>query len=365
MGIANLNKFLRKNCPQIFQEVHISNFAFQQVAIDTSLYMCKFKAICGDTWLTQFIKLVSSLRRNEIHCVFIYDSSAPADKDAERAERSAQKEKLEERVAILEDALEHYHLTNEVLPVLVELNKKKSTRLLGSRTGLDMKVIEEDIQKMKKQILHITPEEYALTKQLFDILKVPYYQAPMEAETMCSDLCRRGIVNAVLSEDTDVLAYGAPTFLSKIDTNRDTCIQIDYNEMLEALELSAESFLDLCIMCGTDYNKNIPKVGPENAYKHIKKHDNIDAIAQNTNLDTSILRHVRVRELFTDYEKPDVKVDYCGAPDFKKLEDFVKKQNVQINIEKLRKDFVREIIIQSDSDEEILMSDQEEKEEEE
>ena len=71
MGIANLNTFLRKHCPDVFKEIHISEYAYKKLAIDTSLFLCKFKAICGDRWLTAFVNLVSCLRRNEIHCDFL------------------------------------------------------------------------------------------------------------------------------------------------------------------------------------------------------------------------------------------------------------------------------------------------------
>ena len=72
MGINNLNVLLRKHCPEIYEEIHISEYAYKKVAIDISLFLCKYKAICGDKWVTAFINLVSCLRRNEIHCVFIW-----------------------------------------------------------------------------------------------------------------------------------------------------------------------------------------------------------------------------------------------------------------------------------------------------
>jgi len=84
MGIKNLNNLLRKKCPHVFVETHLSEYAFKKLAIDVSLFMCKFKAICGDRWLTSFVNLVQCHRRNEIHCVFIYDNGAPDEKSAER-----------------------------------------------------------------------------------------------------------------------------------------------------------------------------------------------------------------------------------------------------------------------------------------
>ena len=84
MGIKSLNKFLRKNCINIFEEIHISEYAYKKVAIDISLYLYKFKRSCGDTWLSVFLNLICCLRKNEIHCVFIYDNGAPPEKDLEK-----------------------------------------------------------------------------------------------------------------------------------------------------------------------------------------------------------------------------------------------------------------------------------------
>jgi 5'-3' exonuclease len=118
--------------------------------------------------------------------------------------------------------------------------------------------------------------------------------------------------------------------------------------MLESLELTSEEFLDLCIMCGTDYNKNIFRVGPEKAYKYIKQFSTIENISKNTTLDTSILKHVRGRELFRDYEQKNIKIPYCGEPDFNKLEEFIIKNNIRCSIEGLKKSFIRQNIIFQD-----------------
>jgi hypothetical protein len=120
MGIANLNNFLRKHCPHVFKEIHLSEFAFKKLAIDTSLFLCKFKAIYQEKWLSAFVRLVSCLRRNEIHCVFIYDFGSPPEKAEEKAERRRQQEKIKEKVALLQDACEKYESTGTIEPVLQE-----------------------------------------------------------------------------------------------------------------------------------------------------------------------------------------------------------------------------------------------------
>ncbi len=348
----------------IYKEIHISEFAFKKVAIDTSLYMCKFKAIYGEKWINAFLNLVACLRKNEVHCVFIYDSGAPPDKAEERAERAEKREVLQKKVEELERSLEKYHDTKEIDQVLSDFyNKKikkvsptmnksllKKTDSIGGER-IDMDLVEEWIGNTRKQILNITPEDFQLTKDLFIILNVPFYQAPLEAEKFCSDLCRRGVIDAVLSEDTDVLAYGAPIFLSKIDTAKEICVQINYEEVLKELELTKEKFLDLCIMCGCDYNKNMLKVGPETAFKYIKKYGSIEDIGKNTNHDTSVLRFERVRELFTIYEESDVvKVPYCGQPDFNVLIKFINNNKIYVDYKYIQSAFIHNVMVFEEDD---------------
>jgi 5'-3' exonuclease len=353
MGIKSLSQHLRKNHPELFKPVHLSEYAFKKVAIDTSLYMHKYKYIYQDKWLKGFLGLVSCLRKNEIHCVFVYDSSAPIEKEGERAERAKQREKIENDLLNLQSAVNKYINDNELDPILNEFKVIKPVKqsLFGfedtePKEQIDLKAIETKVNRLQSNIISIRPEDFQMTKDLFEILKIPYYNAPMEAETACSDLCKRGLVDAVLSEDTDVLAYGAPTFLTKIDTNSSICYKIDFQEVLEAMKLSADTFLDFCIMCGCDYNKNIPKIGPGNAFKLMSLFGSIEALAEaRKDLDISILNHVRVRELFREYTPIPVDyVPYCGQPDFDVLAEFFESQDIDININNVRKNFTNELV---------------------
>jgi|TARA_B110000259_G_C14025499_1_gene404540 5'-3' exonuclease len=362
MGIkSSFNNFLRNECPQIFEEIHISEYAYKLIAIDISLYLNKYKAIAGDNWKALFLKLISSLRRNQIHCVFIFDGKSPPEKEEERKKRRNERQKIEKNVFDLEQSLEKYHQTQEVEQILLDLSNKKKSRLLSPKKPLfDINWIEDKIKQKRAQLYQIYPEDYDNVKKLFDILKVPYYTAPWEAEKMCAKLNIDGYVDAVLSEDTDLMAYNTPVFLSKIDTSKDTCIRIKKEFLLESLELDEKMFLDLCIMCGTDYNDNIPRIGSKTAYKHIKKFSNIENFAFNTGYEIEILKHLRVRELFCDFEDYNInKIPYCGQPNFIELEKFIKENKIYIDFVKIKNDFTLNILIFEDNQEEdkIIISD--------
>lgn len=179
-------------------------------------------------------------------------------------------------------------------------------------------------------------------------MNVSYYHAPLEAETMCADLCKRGLVCGALSDDTDVLAYGSPVFLTNINIYKDTVVKIEYENMLLGLNLTKEQFLDLCIMCGTDYNKNIPKIGCETSYKYILAYGNIEEVGRQKNLDISILNYKRSRELFTKYETYVFEKDimYNREPDYVKLQEFMFLLNLNVNIDYIKKCYTPKIIFE-------------------
>jgi 5'-3' exonuclease len=340
MGIkSNFNKFLKSYCGEdIYTTVNLSEYAYKKIAIDISLYLHKYKVVCGDDWIKAFINLVICLRKNNIHCVFIYDGKAPDEKDSEHEDRKIAKDKLRSTLKKLEESLELYHSSGELNETLLDLieNRRSPSKKILKRDDIDIEWITEKIEYKRKQIVNISQDDLNLTRELFTLLKIPFYIAPTEAEKMCSKLCIDGVVDAVLTEDTDVIAYASPVFLSKIDTFKGTCQELIHSQILERLELDNNEFLDLCIMCGTDYNKNLPKIGAISAYKKIRVHRNIENIRDVDKLNVDILKHTVVRRLFTDFSDIDVKrIPFCGRPDIMSLNTFFDKYGIDVDVTNL------------------------------
>lgn len=351
MGIkSNFNKFLKDTCPQVFNDIHLSELSFQKVAIDISIYVHKYKAVCGDRWLSSLLNLIVSLRRNELHCIFVFDGKAPPEKVSEQQKRREEKDKMEDKLYILEQALDKYYKTGDVDSCLKDLyNKRRSPSrktLMCKKKGINMNWVINKIEQKRSQLYSISSADFENVRVMLDILNVPYITAPDEAEKLCAKLCIDGDVSAVLSEDSDVIAYGCPLFCTKIDTSKDTCVMIKCDDVLSGLELDYNSFLDFCILCGTDYNSNIPKVGSKTSYKYITKYKTIENIEENEEIDVSILNFVRVRELFSQFADDIYDIPFCGKPDFDKLQEFMRCNNLpQMNFENLKKHFTTNIIV--------------------
>jgi len=135
-----------------------------------------------------------------------------------------------------------------------------------------------------------------------------------------------------------VLAYGCNIFLYNIDTVNNTVMEINFDKVLELMGLSRESFLDLCILCGSDYNSNLKGIGPEKSYQLIQKYSSIDNIAES--LDITSLNHTKVRSLFNDFSsEPNLVFKYTGQPDIEALTSFLSENSLGFNISTVIKSF--------------------------
>jgi 5'-3' exonuclease len=335
MGIKGLRQFLAKKSPELFQEISLSEYAYKHIAIDVSLYMCTYKASLGPNWLEAFVRLVCILRQYEVHPVFIYDTRAPPEKQAERKERASSRERASQRLDVLLRAMETYHNDGIVDETLLEFQKKRGLEIpsLTGRPVLNVNGVQATLDKMNQQLFTITPEDFALTKQLFTHLGIPFIDTHQgEAEKLCADLVKQNRVAAVLTEDTDVLAYGASVWLSKINTSTGKCRRVFYDDVLRVLEYSPEQFLDFCILCGTDYNKNIPGIGPVKAYSLIQIGKQIEELGK-VGIDTTILNYKRVRELFGVFSPREYDIPFCQRVDnWNLVEEFLFRNNVKVDI---------------------------------
>jgi len=137
-------------------------------------------------------------------------------------------------------------------------------------------------------------------RALFVALGAPYVQSTGEAERTCALMNREGIVDYGITPDGDFLACGGRYQLtSKTQIAEDGICHngfqtAELDKFLTHLGLDFDTFQQLCIMSGTDFNQNIKQLSWGRAYPLIKRYGSIDAIAAATGLDVSILNHHQV-----------------------------------------------------------------------
>ena len=159
-------------------------------------------------------------------------------------------------------------------------SKREERRRLGLELHRLGKIPQSQNEFLKA--VDVTPE---MAKQLIEELKkigVQYIVAPYEADAQLAYLERKGIITGILSEDSDLLVFGAKCLLTKLDQYGD-CVEINRDDFTACREISLVGWSDcefrlMAILSGCDYLTNIDKMGLKTAYRHVRKYKNIEKI---------------------------------------------------------------------------------------
>ena len=154
----------------------------------------------------------------------------------------------------------------------------------SKKAGLELYRLQKWSQAHRElqKAVDVTPE---MALQLIDELKklgVQYVVAPYEADAQLAYLERQGIIQGVLSEDSDLLVFGAKQLLTKLDQYGD-CIEINRANFTACREISLVGWSDaefrrMAILSGCDYLASINGMGLKSAYRLVRKHKTIEQI---------------------------------------------------------------------------------------
>lgn len=217
------------------------------------------------------------LIENGIKPVYVFDGKPPDMKGGELAKRAAAREEAQKQLA-------------------------KATE-----EG-DLK----EMDKFNRRLVKVTKEHANEAKELLKLMGVPYVDAPCEAEAQCAALVKAGKVYATATEDMDALTFGSTVLLRHLTFSEARKMPIDeysYTKVLQGLELSADEFVDLCILLGCDYCDSIKGIGPKKGLELITKYKSIDKILNNIDKKKYVVpedwNYERARELFKTPEVAD------------------------------------------------------------
>jgi exonuclease-1 len=136
-------------------------------------------------------------------------------------------------------------------------------------------------QELQKAV-DVTP---FMARQLIEELKrlnIQYIVAPYEADAQLAYLEAKGIIDGILSEDSDLLVFGAKRLLTKLDQHGD-CLEINRADFASCREISLAGWTDaefrrMAILSGCDYLPSINKMGLKTAYRYVRKYKNTEKV---------------------------------------------------------------------------------------
>jgi exonuclease-1 len=165
--------------------------------------------------------------------------------------------------------------------------KRKESKELGLELLKLGKIAQAHLELQKA--IDVTPEMAGLLIQELKKAGIQYIVAPYEADSQLAYLEKKGVIRGILSEDSDLLVFGARVLLTKLDQYGD-CIMIRRDDFTACREISLvgwsdQEFRRMAIMGGCDYLANIEKMGLKTAYRLIRKHKTIERVMKAVQFD--------------------------------------------------------------------------------
>lgn len=203
------------------------------------------------------MKRIRLLLRNQIRPVVVFDGVALSQKHAEIADRIVERQE----------------------------NRRKAAEALESGDG-------RTAYTMFQRSVRVTHAMCVKWMAALSREGVEYLVAPYEADAQLAYLCARGIVDFAITEDSDVLVYGAPRVVFKLDSDGNGQ-EIQRRDFGDNAELSTrgwtnDMFVSMCVLSGCDYCESVPGVGIKTAYRIVAQHRKRKAILRH------VMQHYRV-----------------------------------------------------------------------
>ncbi|CAB3408829.1 unnamed protein product [Caenorhabditis bovis] len=120
-----------------------------------------------------------------------------------------------------------------------------------------------------------TPELYRDLQEFLTNCGIPWIEAPGEAEAQCVELERLGLVDGIISDDSDVWAFGARHvyrhMFAKNKRVQRYGIKSTKNANSNLFCLQREDYISIAILSGADYSAGLNKVGAVGALELISE----------------------------------------------------------------------------------------------
>ncbi len=329
MGIPKLFNIIKKKAPMSITECKIDKYEGKTFMIDTSnklmqhiipMFKNEKNITRNDGKLTLHIKAMISIELN-----------------------------------LLNNGIAHIHVIDGKAAsiksnTLYERHKvKKKAKLELNRAGTDGTAVISNNRRIKllKKSYTLDKNDYDDIKKFLDLMGLPYIQATEEADAVCAAIHNNKSVYGVISQDMDILVFGASVLLKDFSSSSEKMIkEINLEIMLKEMEFTKEQFVELCILLGTDYCPHIKGLKPFDIYDIYKRCGSIEKFLQyienNNNNNNNKGKKYRIHSNFINkwkkakeyYLRPKLNKDLINnitfewkEPDFNGLMDFLCGEN--------------------------------------
>ncbi len=200
----------------------------------------------------------------------------------------------------------------------------------------------EGMRKYSAQFVKIDDDIIKESKELLEAMGIPVIQAHGEGEAEAAILARNKKVWAAASQDYDALLYGVPilirnlTLARKRKTSSGVYVDvnpeiIEFQDVLNKLEIDKDQLICLAILVGTDYNPGgVRGLGQKRALEIVRRYK----------FPIKIFEYVK--------ENPKLELLFDWQSIFEHFRELKQSHNGEIEFKKINPKRIKELLVKKD-----------------
>jgi len=144
----------------------------------------------------------------------------------------------------------------------------------------ELKQLRNQQKRDRRDADEVTQTMITECQQLLTLFGLPYITAPMEAEAQCSELVQLGLVDGIVTDDSDIFLFGG-TRVYKNMFNQAKFVECYLESDLESgFGLTRKRLISIAQLLGSDYTEGLPGIGPVTAVELMSEFDDLNTFKQ-------------------------------------------------------------------------------------
>ncbi|GLB40317.1 putative xeroderma pigmentosum G I-region [Lyophyllum shimeji] len=160
------------------------------------------------------------------------------------------------------------------------ISQVKGKNIEDVRRELDdeIKPLNQQRKAAMRDSEDVTQQTVSQIMAMLRLFGIPYITAPMEAEAQCAELVSLGLVDGVITDDSDVFLFGAQRVFKNMFNQSKTVECFLLTDLSRDLGLERDTLIRLAYLLGSDYVEGLPGVGPVVAMELLKEFPGEDGL---------------------------------------------------------------------------------------
>lgn len=135
--------------------------------------------------------------------------------------------------------------------------------------------LKQQARKEQRDSDEVTESMVTECQELLRRFGIPYITAPMEAEAQCAALQELGLVDGIVTDDSDCFLFGGRRIFKNMFSNANKYVECyDVNDLEREFGLDRSKMVRLALLLGSDYTEGVTGVGPVTAMEILAEFDN-------------------------------------------------------------------------------------------